>query len=37
VNLPWPRLEAFLRRLLDIDRIRVIRLATKALAGLPQH
>jgi lysine 2,3-aminomutase len=36
-NLPWPRLEAFLHQLLDIDNVRDIRLATKALAGLPQH
>jgi lysine 2,3-aminomutase len=36
-NMPWPRLEAFLNRLLDIGSIRDIRLATKALAGLPQH
>ena len=36
-NLPWPRLEAFLSALLEIDNIRDIRLATKALMGLPQH
>jgi lysine 2,3-aminomutase len=36
-NMPWPRLEEFLTRLLEIDTIRDIRLATKALAGLPQH
>ena len=36
-NLPWPRLEAFVSALLDIDNIRDIRLATKALMGLPQH
>jgi lysine 2,3-aminomutase len=36
-NMPWPRLEAFVERLLDIDNIRDIRLATKALMGLPQH
>src|SRR5690348_14464261 len=36
-NMPWPRLEAFLDRLLEIDNIRDIRLATKALMGLPQH
>jgi len=36
-NMPWPRLEAFLARLLEIDSVRDIRLATKALAGLPQH
>ena len=36
-NLPWPRLESFIERLLDIDTVRDIRLATKALMGLPQH
>ena len=36
-NVPWPQLETFLMRLLAIDTIRDIRLATKALAGLPQH
>ncbi|HEY2766165.1 MAG TPA: lysine 2,3-aminomutase [Pseudonocardiaceae bacterium] len=36
-NVPWHRLEAFLMRLLSIDTVRDIRLATKALAGLPQH
>jgi lysine 2,3-aminomutase len=36
-NLPWPRLEAFVGQLLQIDSIRDIRLATKALMGLPQH
>ncbi len=36
-NMPWPRLEDFVDRLLDIDNIRDIRLATKALMGLPQH
>jgi lysine 2,3-aminomutase len=36
-NLPWPRLEDFLTRLLDVENIRDIRLATKALMGLPQH
>lgn len=36
-NLPWPRLEDFLTQLLEIDNIRDIRLATKALIGLPQH
>jgi lysine 2,3-aminomutase len=36
-NVPWPRLEAFLRQLLELDSIRDIRLATKALVGLPQH
>jgi len=36
-NVPWPRLESFVTQLLEIDTIRDIRLATKALAGLPQH
>ncbi len=36
-NVPWHQLETFLMRLLDIDTIRDIRLATKALAALPQH
>ncbi|CAA9326925.1 MAG: Lysine 2,3-aminomutase [uncultured Nocardioidaceae bacterium] len=36
-NLPWARLEDFLQRVLEVDNIRDIRLATKALAGLPQH
>jgi lysine 2,3-aminomutase len=36
-NLPWPRLESFVAGLLDIDNVRDIRLATKALMGLPQY
>ncbi|MQA97744.1 MAG: lysine 2,3-aminomutase [Streptosporangiales bacterium] len=36
-NLPWPRLESFVAALLGIENIRDIRLATKALMGLPQH
>ena len=36
-NLPWPRLEGFVSALLQIDSIRDIRLASKALMGLPQH
>jgi KamA family protein len=36
-NLPWPRLEAFVASLLEIESIRDIRLASKALMGLPQH
>jgi lysine 2,3-aminomutase len=36
-NMPWPRLEQFLTALLEIDNIRDIRLASKALMGLPQH
>ena len=36
-NMPWKNLEGFLDKLLDVDNIRDIRLATKALMGLPQH
>jgi lysine 2,3-aminomutase len=36
-NLPWKHLESFVLRLLELDTIRDIRLATKALMGLPQH
>ncbi|MER7133424.1 KamA family radical SAM protein [Streptosporangium saharense] len=36
-NVPWLRLEAFLLRLLELESVRDIRLATKALVGLPQH
>src|SRR5437763_4468321 len=36
-NLPIKRLEAFVSRLLDIENIRDIRLATKGLMGIPQH
>jgi lysine 2,3-aminomutase len=36
-NMPWRNLEAFLDRLLEIETIRDVRLATKALMGLPQH
>ena len=36
-NMPWPRLESFLMNLLEIENIRDIRLATKALMGMPQH
>ncbi|MGH3740679.1 MAG: KamA family radical SAM protein [Micromonosporaceae bacterium] len=36
-NVPWRQLESYLMRLLDIETIRDIRLATKALMGLPQH
>jgi KamA family protein len=36
-NLPWPRLESFVAGLMEIDSIRDIRLASKALMGLPQH
>jgi lysine 2,3-aminomutase len=34
-NMPWPRLEDFVRRLLELDNVHDIRLATKALMGLP--
>ncbi|WP_067464975.1 KamA family radical SAM protein [Actinomadura macra] len=36
-NLPWPRLESFVDSLLDVENVRDIRLASKALMGLPQH
>ncbi len=36
-NIPWKSLESYLMRLLDIETIRDVRLATKALMGLPQH
>jgi lysine 2,3-aminomutase len=36
-NLPIAHLESFVGRLIDIDHIRDIRLATKGLMGLPQH
>jgi lysine 2,3-aminomutase len=36
-NMPWKNLEAFVARLLEIENIKDIRLATKALMGLPQH
>ena len=36
-NLPWPRLETFLLRLLEVESVRDVRIATKALIGLPQH
>jgi lysine 2,3-aminomutase len=36
-NLPWPRLEAFVSDLLDVESVRDVRLATKALMGLPQY
>lgn len=36
-NMPWKNLEAFLDRLLEVENVRDIRLATKALMGLPQH
>jgi lysine 2,3-aminomutase len=36
-NVPIKRLEDFVMKLLDIDNIRDIRIATKGLMGLPQH
>jgi lysine 2,3-aminomutase len=36
-NMPAKRLEEFVAALMDIPTIRDIRLATKALMGLPQH
>ncbi|MCK0113223.1 lysine 2,3-aminomutase [Ornithinimicrobium sp. F0845] len=36
-NMPWKNLESFIDRVLDVENIRDIRLATKALMGLPQH
>jgi lysine 2,3-aminomutase len=36
-NVPIHRLEEFVMRLLEIENIRDIRLATKGLMGIPQH
>jgi lysine 2,3-aminomutase len=36
-NMPWRSLEAFLDQLLEVESVRDVRLATKALMGLPQH
>lgn len=36
-NLPISHLESFVNKLMDIPNIRDIRLASKALMGLPQH
>jgi lysine 2,3-aminomutase len=36
-NMPFRQLEAFVAQLIEIPNIRDIRLATKALMGLPQH
>ncbi|HET7327350.1 MAG TPA: lysine 2,3-aminomutase [Nocardioidaceae bacterium] len=36
-NMPWKRLEDYVSQLLEVDNIRDIRLASKALMGLPQH
>jgi lysine 2,3-aminomutase len=36
-NVPWRQLEAYLMGLLSVPTVRDVRLATKALMGLPQH
>ncbi|MFC3990674.1 KamA family radical SAM protein [Actinoplanes siamensis] len=36
-NVPWKQLEAYLMGLLSVPTVRDVRLATKALMGLPQH
>ncbi len=36
-NLPWPRLESFVAARRVVESVRDIRLASKALMGLPQH
>ncbi|MGX2993158.1 KamA family radical SAM protein [Streptomyces sp. JNUCC 64] len=36
-NLAWPRLEWFVERLVSIPSVREVRLASKALIGLPQY
>ncbi len=36
-NVPIKRLEDFVMKLLEIDNVRDIRIATKGLMGLPQH
>ena len=36
-NMPFKNLESYVDQLLDVENIRDIRLATKALIGLPQH
>jgi lysine 2,3-aminomutase len=36
-NMPWPRLQAGRTRRHEVENIRDIRLATKALMGMPQH
>jgi lysine 2,3-aminomutase len=36
-NMQWKQLEHFITQLLDVETIRDIRLASKALMGLPQH
>jgi len=36
-NMPWRTLEDFVLRLLEVESVRDVRLASKALMGLPQH
>jgi lysine 2,3-aminomutase len=36
-NMPWKNLEKYVDQILDVENIRDIRLATKALMGLPQY
>ncbi|MFF0471506.1 KamA family radical SAM protein [Micromonospora zamorensis] len=36
-NVPWPRLEAFVADLIRVPSVRDIRLASKAVVGLPQY
>ncbi|WUX58766.1 lysine 2,3-aminomutase [Streptomyces sp. NBC_01431] len=36
-NVPWPRLKSFVSALFELDHIRDVRLASKALMDLPQH
>ncbi len=36
-NMPWKNVEAYVDQVLDVETIRDVRLATKALMGLPQH
>ncbi|MFJ3793250.1 KamA family radical SAM protein [Kitasatospora sp. NPDC090091] len=36
-NVPWPQLESFLLRLLELETVRDVRLASKSVVGLPQH
>jgi lysine 2,3-aminomutase len=36
-NMPWKNLESYVDQVLDVENIRDVRLATKALMGLPQH
>ena len=36
-NMPWKNLEGYVDAILDVPNVRDVRLATKALMGLPQH